>query len=181
MNAQTLLLACCIIILALAAGCTGQQPAATPAETIAVSPSAAATTAPAPAVPAGLTAAGSWTLASMAVQGGTALLDPVADVTITFRNDGTLYGYTGCNNYNAAFTIGGTTAEGTEISVGSMAVTEKYCEPFAEQETLYLAALQDAAAYAVNGNELTITAADKNVLVYQSTASLPVTTAGQGY
>jgi heat shock protein HslJ len=67
-------------------------------------------------------------------------------------------GSAGCNNYFGAYEI-----DGANISVGPLANTEKFCmdpEGIMEQEQQYLAALQTAATYRVDGDQLEMRTAD---------------------
>lgn len=167
-----------VIALVLAAGCTTPEPAPqTTVTTTATTPAATVTT---PAMPADL--ARPWTLTLFGTQGGNRVQKPTARATLSFRADGTLSGYTGCNNFNAGYTLTGETLpRGQGIVVGPVESTLKYCEQIADDEATYLAILQDAAAYVVNGDKLTITAKDGNTLSFQTTASLPATTMGRLY
>lgn len=160
-------LPCFMVLLVLAAGCT-QQPAPQPAATTAVTTPATAAT---PAVPADL--ARSWKLILMATKGGTAVWRPDGAVTLSLRQDGTLSGHTGCNGYSAGFTLTGESLpKGSGIDLMPVEATAKYCAPIADEERVYLATLQDAASYRVNGDKLTLTAKNGNELVYQWPESL---------
>ena len=73
-------------------------------------------------------------------------------LTAMFGKDGSLSGFGGCNEYNASYK-----AAAPKISVGPVASTRKHCEEPAgvsEQETAYLAALQTAVAYRIEGSQL---------------------------
>ncbi len=76
------------------------------------------------------------------------------EITAIFGEDGTLSGSAGCNNYTAGFEI-----DGDAISIGPAASTRKLCpepEGVMEQETQYLAAIQNAATYTIDGEKLDI-------------------------
>lgn len=154
-----------VLALLLSAGCTGQQPAPqTTVTTVAVTPTPVPTVAT-PAVPADL--AQSWTLSLMAIKNGSAIIKPVKAATITFWPTGALSGYSGCNNYNAPFSLSGEmTPKGKAIAVGPITSTLMYCQAVADQETMYYGILQQAAAYTINGDKLTITASDGTSLSY---------------
>ena len=64
-------------------------------------------------------------------------------ITATFAPDGTVSGSGGCNNYNGSYTL-----SGDQISVGPLASTMMFCETGSQQETAYLAALQQAKSLA---------------------------------
>lgn len=154
-----------VLALVLFAGCTSQQPAPqTTVTTPTMTPLPPVTTTT-PTVPADL--AQSWRLSLMAINNGGAIIKPVGSVTVTFWPTGALSGYSGCNNYNAPFTLSGEmTPKGNAITVGPIATTTMYCEAVADQETTYYAILQKAAAYTINGEKLTITASDGTSLSY---------------
>ena len=73
-------------------------------------------------------------------------------LTAVFGRDGNVTGFAGCNNYNATYK-----ATAPKISIGPVASTKKECgEPAGvmDQEGQYLAALQTAATYRVDGTRL---------------------------
>jgi heat shock protein HslJ len=77
-----------------------------------------------------------------------------SEVSLNFGADGQLSGSAGCNRYNGSYQ-----AEGQSLKVGQLATTMMMCASPAgvmEQETKYLAALQKAATYSIDGNMLTI-------------------------
>jgi heat shock protein HslJ len=84
------------------------------------------------------------------------LLD--TEVTATFGEDGSLTGSAGCNDYTASYEI-----DGEEISIGPIAATLQMCaepEGIMEQEGAYLAALESAATYRIEGDTLELIDAD---------------------
>jgi heat shock protein HslJ len=86
--------------------------------------------------------------------GKQAIVSVLAETKLTamFGKDGSLSGFGGCNEYNASYK-----ATAPKISVGPVASTRKHCEEPAgvsEQETAYLAALETAATYRVEGSQL---------------------------
>jgi heat shock protein HslJ len=71
------------------------------------------------------------------------------EITADFREDGQLTGSAGCNNYVAEYKT-----EGDKIEISSaVATTRKACqeEGVMEQENAYLAALETADTYKVEG------------------------------
>ncbi len=73
-------------------------------------------------------------------------------MTAVFGEDGILSGNAGCNSYSAGFEV-----EGENIVIGPAASTEMFCaepEGLMDQETLYLAAIQNAATYRIDGDRL---------------------------
>jgi heat shock protein HslJ len=85
--------------------------------------------------------------------GRQAVTSVIIDTEITAEFvDGTVSGLSGCNNYSGSYEL-----DGDKISVGPLAVTEKFCaepEGIMEQETEYLAALQAATTYRIDGERM---------------------------
>ncbi len=72
-----------------------------------------------------------------------------SSITLLFQG-GAISGSGGCNSYTGAYTV-----SGNAISFGPLTLTGAICEPtLMEQETLYLARLQVADEYEIEGNEL---------------------------
>jgi heat shock protein HslJ len=88
---------------------------------------------------------------------------PAAGVGISaeFGSDGKVSGSAGCNRYSGTYTV-----SGNSITISSsMATTMMMCdESVMEQESAYLKALAEAKTYAVKGDQLTLTGADKTSL-----------------
>lgn len=101
----------------------------------------------------------SWTLSQ--IDGA----EPASDgrpAGVEFDQAGRLSGSTGCNRF-----FGGYTVAGAALSLGQMGSTRMACpEPLMAQETTFLAILGEAATYAVDGDTLTISAADGRTLVF---------------
>lgn len=169
-----------VIAAALLSGCTGQQPVVTPAPTTTTAPAVPVPpTEVSPVIPAGLT--GNWTLTTLGVQGGTAVIRPVTEITLWFSPDSALSGYDGCNNYYATvYLTGTTTPHGSGMTLGPVGRSKKYCASIAEQEQQYWDILEQTSAYAVDNTQLTLTATNGNVLIYQRPATL-VTPQSRGY
>ena len=88
----------------------------------------------------------SWVLNSFN-DGSGAFANLISDTEITaeFGADGSLTGSAGCNTYNASYEI-----EGGNINIGPSATTRMMCqepEGVMEQESAYLAALENSAVY----------------------------------
>ncbi len=98
--------------------------------------------------------------AAVGLQAGTEIL-------LTF--DATdLYGNAGCNNYFGAYTV-----SGTNIAVGTLGSTMRLCETPAgvmEQEQQYLAALQSAATFRIENDELWLRTAEDAIAVVATKA-----------
>jgi heat shock protein HslJ/uncharacterized lipoprotein NlpE involved in copper resistance len=79
------------------------------------------------------------------------------EITALF-GDGQVAGSAGCNNYTASYTV-----EDGAITFGPAAATRKACaepEGIMAQESAYLAALESATAYQIEGDALTLTNAE---------------------
>jgi len=79
-------------------------------------------------------------------------------LTADFGKDGNLSGNAGCNTYNGAYKV-----NGDQITIGPLVSTMMACnEPAGvmEQEAQYLAALQSAATYQIEGNVLQLRTKD---------------------
>jgi heat shock protein HslJ len=95
-----------------------------------------------------------------------------SSITAKFGGDGTLSGNGGCNNYNGTYTV---TAK--QIKIGPLASTRMFCadpEGVMDQEALYLAALQTADTYKVEGTKLELRTKD-GALAVQAAAAIPDT------
>jgi len=84
-------------------------------------------------------------------------------LTAEFGKDGSLSGTSGCNNYSGSYTL-----DGDKIKIGPLASTMMACtdpEGVMEQEAQYLAALQMAESYQVEGKVLELRRSDGTLLV----------------
>jgi heat shock protein HslJ len=80
------------------------------------------------------------------------------EITANFAEDGQLSGSSGCNTYTATYE-----SEDEAISIGPPGLTRQFCaepEGVMEQESEYLAALQTAATYRIEGNSMNMRTAD---------------------
>ena len=92
--------------------------------------------------------------------GKQAVISVLAGTTLTaeFGSDGTLSGNSGCNTYNGSYKV-----DGKQITIGPLASTRMACgepEGVMEQEAQYLAALQTAVTYQIEGNGLELRTKD---------------------
>lgn len=97
---------------------------------------------------------GSWIVTGYN-NGNEAVVSPAAgtELTAVFGEDGSLSGNSGCNTFNGTYTL-----EGEALTVGPLATTKMACEePAMSQETQFLAALQGATGYRVEGANVTLT------------------------
>jgi len=95
-----------------------------------------------------------------------------SSITANFGGDGTLSGNGGCNNYNGTYSV---TAR--QIKIGPLASTRMFCadpEGVMDQEALYLAALETADTYQVEGTQLELRTKD-GALAVQAAAAIPDT------
>jgi heat shock protein HslJ len=93
-------------------------------------------------------------------QGMTDVL-PGTSLTANFGEDGTMTGNSGCNDYNGPYKI-----TGNQIGIGPLGTTRKACGDPAgamEQEAQYLAALDAAQVYVIDGNNLELRLVDGTV------------------
>ncbi len=89
-----------------------------------------------------------WTVTSMPGVD----VQPTVTITAVFGSDGMVTGSGGCNNYNAAYTV-----SGSSLTIQSPAATMMSCpEDINQQESDYFYLLEGAGAYEIKGNKLTI-------------------------
>lgn len=113
-----------------------------------------------PTAPASLI--GTWKLTSFGLAG--TLSSALADVEaiLTFNDDGTLTGTSGCNDFGGKYVV-----DGDQITFNEVVSTLKLCDtPLMEQEEAMTLALTETATYQLEGNTLTITNGDR-VLVLE--------------
>ncbi len=87
-------------------------------------------------------------------------------ITADFGKDGTLSGNASCNDYSGSYT-----ATGNQISIGPLASTRMFCNDPAgvmDQEAQYLAALETAATYQIEGTVLELRTKDGALAVQYS-------------
>ena len=82
--------------------------------------------------------------------------------TITFASDGTYSALADCNTLNGTYTT--TSTGGLTIVLGAM--TRVACPPDSLSD-MYVAALGDAASYAIASGQLTITTTTEGTLVFK--------------
>jgi heat shock protein HslJ len=90
--------------------------------------------------------------------GNEAVTSPAVGTTLTatFTPDGKVAGSAGCNDYNGAYTL-----DGTSLTVGPLASTKKACDQAVmDQETQFLTALQTPTTVEPSGATITLRAAD---------------------
>lgn len=88
--------------------------------------------------------------------GGVISVQAETQLTANFGEEGTLAGSAGCNEYTGPYEV-----EGNNISMGPFGTTRKLCpDPVMEQEGLYLAALETAATFKIEGQTMEIRTAE---------------------
>ena len=107
----------------------------------------------------------SWeaTLFNNGKQAAVGLLEGTT-LTASFGEDGSISGSAGCNNFSGSYTI-----DGNKITIGPLVSTMMMCDSPAEimdQEAQYLAALQSAATYQIEGNVLELRTADDAIAAF---------------
>lgn len=73
------------------------------------------------------------------------------EITLEFRDDGTLGGSDGCNRYMSGYTL-----KGDALTIGPLASTRMACKGAAEQARDYGAALATVTRYRIEGDELVL-------------------------
>jgi len=109
------------------------------------------------------------------LEGTTWLLDKTisgSEITALFENE-QVSGSAGCNSYQGTYRS--TQADGgNTIEIGPLAVTRMMCDqPLMDQENLYLAALEAATEYTIEGFALTITYPGGTLLFYDKNGPQP--------
>lgn len=166
MNLQGYLLAACITVAILAAGCTSTVPTVTttvPTTVITPVPTAGALSDPA--------LLGTWYLAAMTKPGGQSPIQTMSvQMDAIFSENGGLSGFSGCNHFSGQYTLTGQMLpDGNGIQVGPLVSTLMYCKETSDLETQYLEIIQDASSYQITGSQLVITSELGSTLVFHRT------------
>jgi heat shock protein HslJ len=112
-----------------------------------------------------------WSLDSRLDQEGKKVcLLPYTEITASF-DSGMISGYGGCNNYRGSYT-----ADGENITFSGILSTMMFCpDGISNQESEYLANLQNATSYNISGNLLRMMDVDGKVLLtYSVVQPLPL-------
>lgn len=106
--------------------------------------------------------AGSWELTAYGPVGSLSPAVEDAEAGITFNEDGTLAGNSGCNGYGGNYEV-----EDNQITFSEIVSTLIFCdEPLGGQEETVYQVLAETATFEIEGNTLTITNNDR-VLVLE--------------
>ena len=96
---------------------------------------------------------GSWKLTSYGPADAQTPAVADAEAGLTFKEDGTVTGNSGCNGLGGDYTV-----EGDQVTFGQIVSTLMACdEPRMAQEDAVHQVLTDTAAYKIEGNTLTLT------------------------
>jgi len=93
------------------------------------------------------------------------------EITLEFRDDGTLGGSDGCNRYMSGYTL-----QGETLTIGPVATTRMACkgpQGAAEQARAYAAALGTVRGYRIDGGELTLLSGEGTAAIRLSAAAPP--------
>jgi heat shock protein HslJ len=95
---------------------------------------------------------GKWKLVSYGPTESMTSAVPDADATLTFAEDGTVSGNSGCNSLGGEYTV-----EGSQITFSALTTTLMACdEPRMEQEGVVTQVLNGTADYEIEDQTLTI-------------------------
>lgn len=93
------------------------------------------------------------------------------EVTAIFGADGNLTGTAGCNNYRAGYQV-----DGNNVTIGPVATTRMLCsepEGIMEQETEYLRAIENAATYRIDRQQLWLFFENESIAaIFENAAAL---------
>ena len=119
-----------------------------------------------PPAPASLLVNRQWYLKAM----GNSNAVPGSEPTAYFNSNGTLSGYTGCNNYSGSFIT-----EDDQIEISGLSSSQAACpEPQASQETAFLEGLLQSERFEVNDTNMRLYTAGNEILYFTSTPPKPV-------
>jgi len=95
-----------------------------------------------------------WQLVEYGPAGELTAVLPDTTITLSFDEEGLLFGSAGCNNYNGSYEL-----DGRSLTIGPLASTRMACleDGVMEQESAFLAALQAAHSISLVEDKLTIT------------------------
>lgn len=97
--------------------------------------------------------AGAWKLTTYGPADAPTPAVPDAEAGLTFNEDGTVTGNSGCNGLGGSYTV-----EGDQITFSEIVATLMACDdPRMVQEDAVQQVLTDTATYKVEGNTLTLT------------------------
>jgi len=96
---------------------------------------------------------GAWTLTAYGPEGATTPVASGSQASLTFNQDGTLSGNSGCNSFGGSYKV-----NGDQITFSGLVSTLMACEePLMTQEGNVFKVLDGTASYKIDGSTLTIT------------------------
>ena len=111
----------------------------------------------------------SWVLTSYGDPASPQAVPAGTTITALFYDDGSVGGFSGCNQYAASYTL-----QDQQMTIGPVAMTQMACPTGMEVEQAYLSSLGTAQQYAITGQELTITYNEGAGLLTYTAANLPL-------
>jgi heat shock protein HslJ len=96
---------------------------------------------------------GTWTLTAYGPEGATTPVAADSQASITFNDDGTIEGNSGCNGFGGNYEV-----DGDQITFSALVSTLMACEePLMTQEGTVFKVLDGTSSYKIDGDTLTIT------------------------
>jgi len=103
-----------------------------------------------------------WVVTELSAGGSSAAPSPGTVLTAIFDGE-TVGGDAGCNNFTGGYEV-----SGDSISFGPLATTRMFCEESMDQEGVYLALLQSADSFDVDGAVLRLSHDGTTVITYEA-------------
>ena len=96
---------------------------------------------------------GTWMLTAYGPEGATTPAVADSQASITFNEDGTITGNSGCNGFGGEYTV-----DGDQITFSALVSTLMACtEPLMSQEGVVFQVLDGTVSYTIDGDTLTLT------------------------
>jgi heat shock protein HslJ len=111
----------------------------------------------------------SWVLTSYGDPASPQAVPAGMAITALFLDDGSVGGFSGCNQYAASYTL-----QDQQMTIGPVAMTQMACPTGMDVEQAYLSSLGTAQQYAITGLQLTITYNQGAGLLTYTAANLPL-------
>jgi heat shock protein HslJ len=97
--------------------------------------------------------AGTWALTAYGPQGATTPITPGSQASLSFNDDGTVTGNSGCNSFGGEYKV-----DGGQVTFSGLVSTLMACEePLMTQEGTVFKVLDGTATYKTDGDMLTLT------------------------
>jgi heat shock protein HslJ len=163
MKCVSLLVPVFLVLVVLVTGCVNIAMQATATEAAGVA--AVLADIESTAVPSELS--GDWTLETMNINGKTTGVSPVTPIRIFFNSPRQLGGMSGCTSYFALYSLTGSTpSRGPGLTISDAMTSKNDCTPD-DMEQQYLESISRTWSYAGDGQLLTLTAENGDVLVFR--------------